>query len=97
MKIKEKIKTKKDEATKFIEEHDKEIGYGIIGTCAAIWFCALAHSIGRYRAAKYVTGLMYLAKEAGIMTFNSWEFLNFIQEHPQKEVFKDWKRIRKMK
>jgi len=97
MTIKEKLKEKKEKLTNFIETHDEEIGNGIIITCAGIWVTTMAYGIGRWRAAKYVTGLMYLAKEAGIMNFDSWEFLEFIRNHSQKEVFKQWSRIREMK
>ena len=97
MTIKEKPKEKKEKLTNFIETHDEEIGNGIIIACAGIWVTTMAYGIGRWRAAKYVTGLMYLAKEAGIMNFDSWEFLNFIRNHSQKEVFKQWSRIREMK
>jgi hypothetical protein len=96
MTIKEKLKEKKEKLTNFIETHDEEIGNGIIIACAGIWVTTMAYGIGRYRCAKYATGLMYLAKEAGIMNFDSWEFLEFIRNHSQKEVFKDWKRIREM-
>lgn len=97
MTIKEKLKEKKEKLTNFIETHDEEIGNGIIIACAGIWVTTMAYGIGRWRAAKYVTGLMYLAKEAGIMNFDSWEFLEFIRNHSQKDVFKQWSRIRKMK
>jgi hypothetical protein len=96
MKAIEKLKTKKEQLTNFIETHDEEIGNGIIIACTGIFVTTMAYGIGRYRGIKYVTGLMYLAKEAGIMNFNSWKFMEFIMNHPQKEVFKDWKRICKM-
>lgn len=97
MKAKEFINKKKEEVKAKIENIDSEelldkacIAGGII-TAAYV-----AYGLGRWRAAKYATGLMCLAREAGIMSFDSMTFYDFITKTPQKVVFKDWKRILKM-
>lgn len=97
MKTIEKLKTKKDEIKTKIDDHSEQISNILIAAGAGIWLATTAYGLGRWRAAKYMTGLMFLAREAGLMKFEPYEFLNFIDQHPQKEVFKDWKRICKMK
>lgn len=96
MKAIEKLKTKRDEIKTKIDDHSEQISNVLIAAGAGIWLATTAYGLGRWRAAKYATGLMFLAREAGLMKFDPYEFLNFIDQHPQKEVFKDWKRISKM-
>lgn len=101
MKAIEKLKEKKDEIKTKIDDHSEQISNVLIAAGAGILvtttLTTTAYVIGRWRGVKYLTGLMFLAREAGLMKFNPYEFLSFIDDHPQKEVFKDWKRICEMK
>lgn len=50
-----------------------------------------AYMLGRWHVARYLSGALYLANEAGVLDFNQDAFNGFLLRTPEKVVRMAWK------
>lgn len=93
IKIKEKIETAYNDVKDRIHYADPET----VLCCALVagyYVATIAYVAGTLRTAKRATGLMYLAREDGIMKFNEDKFNGWALRQDPKRIKKFWKKQR---